>query len=60
MRNYSAKQAQRGRTAYRTPSVKRFQLTLRNQQQELRCKKNNFIPALTKSGIFRPAKKAVL
>jgi len=30
MKNYSCKQAKRGKTAYRTPSDKRYQLVVRN------------------------------
>jgi len=33
MKKYSSKQAKRGKTAYRTPSDKRYQLVVRNAKQ---------------------------
>jgi len=39
MKNYSSKPAKRGRTAYRTPSVKRYQLALKSMRLEIRPKK---------------------
>jgi hypothetical protein len=36
MKNYSSKQAKKGKTAYRTPSVKKYQLILKNSDSRVK------------------------
>jgi len=36
MKKYSCKQAKKGKTAYRTPSDKRYQMVVRNAKRRLK------------------------